>query len=487
MATALAPRVNSDDSDAEQRRLLDYTYDELRKGNSVAIEAYPGFGKTRLGSKLLTRFDRAVMVVRTHQEMVEVFKFVGGVRGVAYAYGKPKLCFRADDFSYGFCRAMLLFGRCDTRVTNRDVAWVAATFRKPEDIREESRKRGRCLYFALRTLAQSAKRVVATYDYLVSNPEVFNGKEAAVLDEAHTLLNYLDEASITVNGAFIEALARSMKKNPDTRWLAYAVKTAYRRSTNVHEFAENLSMVYSSYSGPETDATKVIDAVLEAYRRRQYVSDGRTYYFLSDALPRVARFEPKLLLGVYLPPMFASAIKNIIRVSGEPRVRLVVDSDLTSRYEERGEYVYTGYAKKLSEYVRDDVGNLAVFPSAEFMAEVLRRSGITDKIVTEPVNGEVKPGYVLVDVAGGRYTEGVNIKGISNVVVCGMPYPEPNPLLDLATRAYSQDLYTYIALLRTVQAIGRIRGSGTAYTIDRRFAYHVDKLPKWIEVSSSTI
>lgn len=487
MATAVTHRAGNSESNSEQNRLLDYVYDELRKGNSVAIEAYPGFGKTRLGSQLLTRFDRAVMVVRTHQEMVEVFNFVGKAKSIAYAYGKPKLCFRADNFSYGFCRAMLFFGRCDTKVTNRDVAWVAATFRKPEEIREESRKRGRCLYFALRILAQSARRVVATYDYLVSSPEVLDGKEVAVLDEAHTVLNYLDEASITVNEAFIEALAKDMKKNPDTRWLAYAVKAAYRRSANVHEFVDNLSTVYSSYSGPETDAVKVIDAVLEAYRRKHYVSDGRTYYFLSDTLPRVARFEPKLLLGVYLPPMLVPATKNVIRVPGEPRVKLVVDTDLTSRYEERGEDVYTGYAKKLSEYVRDDVGNLAVFPSAEFMAEVLRRSGISGKVITEPMSGEVKPGYVLADVAGGRFTEGVNIRGIGNVVVCGMPYPEPDPLLDLATRAYRQDLYTYTALLRTVQAIGRIRGGGTAYAIDRRFAYYVDKLPKWVEVSSSTL
>ncbi|MEM4583991.1 MAG: helicase C-terminal domain-containing protein [Ignisphaera sp.] len=480
MTTSLASRMNSD---TEQNRFLDYIYDELKKGESVAIEAYPGFGKTRLGSQLLARFDRSVMVVRTHHEMMEVFKFISGTKGVAYAYGKPKLCFRTHDFSYGFCRAMLFFGRCNTNVTNKDVAWIAATFRKPEEIREESRKRGRCLYFALRTLVQNAKRVVATYDYLVSNPEILNRKEVVILDEAHTLLNYLDEAIIAINDAFIETIVKNMKKNIDTRWFAYAVKSAYKRSTDIHEFIENLSTVYSNYNGPETEAVKVIDIVLEAYRHKRYIGNGKTYYFLSNALPQIVKFEPKLVLGVYLPPIIT--IKNVIKISGEARVRLVVDSELTSRYEERSEDMYNGYAKKLSEYIRSDVGNLAVFPSSEFMSEVLKRSKITDKILTEPVNGEVKPGYVLVDVAGGKYTEGVNIRGISNVVICGMPYPEPNPLLDLASRVYSQDLYTYIALLRTIQAIGRIRSSGTAFAIDKRFMYHIDKFPKWIDLTSS--
>ncbi|MEM1693969.1 MAG: helicase C-terminal domain-containing protein [Ignisphaera sp.] len=483
MTTAVMPHVSGDDS--EQNHLLDYVYDELRKGNSLAIEAYPGFGKTRLGSRLLTIFERIVMAVRTHHEMAEVFSFIGRTRGVAYAYGKPKLCHRVNNFSYGFCRAMLLFGSCNTKITNNDVAWVAATFRRPEDIREEARKRGRCLYFAVKVLAQNAKRIVATYDYLVSNPELLIGREAVILDEAHTLLNYIDEAVISLNKTTIETLIGSLKLNNDTKWLFYAVRSAYKRSTNIHEFVENLSLAYSNYKGPDTEAIRIIDAVLDAYSHGRYVSDGKTYYFLSNALPRVMKFEPKLVLGAYLLPMFTNSIKNIIRVPGEPRVRLAVDTDLTSRYEDRGEDTYTGYARKLSQYVRNDTGNLAVFPSTDFMLEVLKRLSIVDRVVTEPVNQEVKPGYVLVDVAGGRYTEGLNIKGIGNVIVCGMPYPEPNPLLDLIAKTYNCDLYTYIAIMRTVQAIGRIRGRGTAYTIDKRFAHHLDKLPRWIDLTSS--
>jgi len=46
--------------------------------------------------------------------------------------------------------------------------------------------------------------------------------------------------------------------------------------------------------------------------------------------------------------------------------------------------LYIPSAKKLTEYVRDDVGNLAVFTSSDFIAEALKRFNLTDKILTEP-------------------------------------------------------------------------------------------------------
>ncbi|MEM1842477.1 MAG: helicase C-terminal domain-containing protein [Ignisphaera sp.] len=486
MSTALVSQTNSNTFDRDHRQLLEYIYDELKNGNSVAIEAYPGFGKTRLGSQLLMRFDRIAMVVRTHQEMIEVFNFISKAKNIVYVYGKPKLCFQTNNFSYGFCRAMLFFGRCNTNVTNKDVAWLASTFRKPEEIREEARKRNKCLYFGLRILVQKAKKIVTTYDYLVSHPQALDRKEAVVLDESHTLLNYLDEAVVAVNEAFIELLTKSMKNNLDTRWMAYAIKSIYRKSSNIHEFIDKLSTIYSSYSGPDTEEIKIIDEILQSYRRKHYIysRDDKTYYFLLGTLPRIAKFEPKVILGAYLLPIFVSATKNVIKITGESRIRTIVDTDLTSRYEERSEDTYIGYAKKLSEYVRSDVGNLAVFPSTEFMFEVMKKSKIIDKVITEPINGEIPPGRVLVDVAGGRYTEGVNIKGISNVIVCGMPYPEPNPILDLVSDVYKHDLYTYIALLRTIQSIGRIRNNGTSYIIDKRYIQHIDKFPKWITLST---
>lgn len=467
-----------------------YVYDELKRGNSVVVEAYPGFGKTRLGARMLSAFERAVMAVRTHEEMSEVFGFLGSSKGVAYAYGKPKLCYRLDDFEYGYCRAMLSVGRCRPTPSNRDVAWVAATFRRPEDVREEAKRRNRCLYFAMRVLAQSHGKLVTTYDYLASNPSALKKKDVAILDEAQTLLDYVDEVVVAVDGTFVEYTARALKSDESTRFAAYALRVAYRRSAGIHDFVEKLETVLSGVGPVQSPvaslAVETLESIVESYRRRWYSSDGRVHYFMSSTLPSLARFEPKLLLGAYLPPPFLAA-KNVVRVHGGARVEMVIDGDLTSQYETRGEDVYAGYARKIAEYARSDVGNLAVFPSRAFMEEVLSRVGddVRSRVLREPVGDSVPSGKVLVDVAGGSYTEGVNIRNLGCVIVCGMPYPEPNPVLSLVSRAYGCDMYAYIALSRTLQAVGRMRGGGVAYAIDRRFRNHMSKVPPWVNLRTA--
>lgn len=485
VALATAPDTRSD-SDLEL-----YVYEELRSGKSVVVEAYPGFGKTRLGSRVLGMFDRGVMSVRTHEEVSEVFGFLGSAKGVAYAYGKPKVCFRTGSFSYGFCRAMLMFGRCGSSVDSRDVAWLAAAFRTPEEVRREATRRRRCLYFAMRVLAHSGRRLVTTYDYIVSNPEILRGRDVAIFDEAQTLLGYVEEAVVVVNEGFVGFVSRALKSSAETRVLAYAVRAAYRRASGLHDFVENLEAVLSSAPRVEHQAASyavgLLESVLDAYRRRWYASEGRTYYFMTSTLPSLARFSPKLMLGAYLPPPFVSTSNVVLRIRGEPRVEAVVDTDLSSEYELRGVETYAGYARKVAEYARGDVGNLAVFPSHSFMEEVVSRLGdsVRHRVIREPVGGAVPPGYILVDVAGGRYTEGVNLAGLGCVIACGLPYPEPDPVLGLLSRVYDCDMYTYVAMSRLVQAVGRIRGRGVAYIVDRRAAKHLDKLPPWISLASS--
>lgn len=465
-----------------------YIYEELRRGESVVLEAYPGFGKTRLGSRLLSLFERAVMAVRTHEEISEVFGFLGSPKGVAYAYGKPKVCFRTDSFSYGYCRAMNVLGRCQPKVESNDVAWVVAAFREPEEIRGEAKRRGRCLYFAMRTLAQTHKKLVTTYDYLLSNPETIRRRDVAILDEAQTLLEYVEEATIAVNDAFIEALSRSLKACGETRWMGYAVRAAYRKASGIHDFVDKIEGILASApatSSPvASQALRTLEIVADSYRRRWYSADGKTFYFMTDALPSIAKFNPKLLLGAYLPPPFMRSSRAVLRVACEAKVKMVVDTDLTSQYEVRGEDTYSGYARKLAEYAKGDAGNLAVFPSHQFMEEVLSRvrDDLRSRIIREPAGDSVPPGAILVDVAGGRYTEGVNLRGLERVIVCGMPYPEPDPTLSLLSKVYDYDMYTYVALSRALQAVGRLRGRGVAYAIDRRFARHASEIPSWIEV-----
>jgi len=461
----------------------------LKQGKSVIVEAYPGFGKTKLAAHILSSVHRGVVAVRTHNEIFEVFNFLPDRTGTVYAYGKPKICYIQSNFSYRYCRAMNLFGRCNTDFGNRDVAWLAATLRKPSEIVDYEKKHNKCLYKALRMLAKKARKIVATYDYLVSNPDVLEDRDVVVFDEAHHILSYIDELVVEIDGQFVESMVKSLKENIETRALAYAMRTLFRKSSSIREFIERLSEIISNFSiGTESEAVKLIDRIVVMYYSgKHYIEDGKCY-ILTDVLPELAKLENKVMLGIYLPPFFLDANRNAehIVVEGEPRINVTIDTSLSTKYTERGDETYRDYAKKIEEYIDYRCGNLVVFPSYSVMEEVKKYlSDSVKRRVFEPKEDidEIPDGSILLDVAGGRFSEGVNIKNLCNVVVIGMPYPEPTPYLNLLSKVFGFDnIYTYIALLRTYQAIGRIRGTGRAVLIDKRFLIHKEKLPKWVKL-----
>jgi len=463
--------------------------DAVKQGKSVIVEAYPGFGKTRLAAQLLSAVHRGVVAVRTHNEIFEVFNFLPDKTGTVYAYGRPKICYVQSEFSYRQCRLMRLMGRCNLSFDSRDVAWLAATLRKPSEIVDYEKKRGRCLHGAIRMLAKKARKVVTTYDYLASNSDILEGRDVVIFDEAHHILSYMDELVVEIDEPFVELMVESLKKSAETRPLAYALRAAFRKSSSVREFLEKLSGIVGGYPAPaENDAVKLLDRIIVMYYSGKYhVEDGRLYV-LTDTLPALAKLSNKVMLGVHLPPFFLSSERDAVHivVEGEPKISVTIDSTLTTKHTERSEELFKEYAKKVEEYLTDACGNLVVFPSYSLMDEVGKHlSEAAKRRIVKPGESleEIPRGSVLLDVAGGRFSEGVNIRNLCNVVVAGMPYPEPSPQMNLLSRVYGFDnVYTYIALLRMYQAIGRIRGAGRAVLIDKRFLTHKERLPKWVRL-----
>ena len=459
--------------------------EEVKAGKTVILEAYPGFGKTRTAALLLSQVNRGLVIVRTHNEIEEIFRFLPTTKGVIYAYGKPKLCFKFSNFSYKLCRSMIVLGRCRLDFNNKDIAWLAATFRKPEEIRDREKKHNKCLYRALRMLAHKSKKVVATYDYVVSNPTVMDNREVIVFDEAHNIMNYVEEVVVEINSIFIDYLTKELKKNLETRPLAYALRSIFRKSKNIADFIDRLTSLLSQVN-VDGELVNLLDKIVNAYyNKRYYVANG-SYYFLTDTLPKIAKVEKKIFIGAFLPPIFFYSSKNRerIKIEGEPRIQAYIDTSVTTKYTERDENLYKELGKKITEYIRDDSGNFIVFTSYEMMNNVLTYlpTAITRRIISNDLR-EVPKGGILVDVAGGKLSEGVNIRGLRNVIVVGMPYPEPTPTFNLLSKVFGfENIYTYTALLRTFQAIGRVRTDGTAYLLDKRFSKHTDSFPSWIRV-----
>jgi Rad3-related DNA helicase len=457
----------------------------VKEGKSVVLEAYPGFGKTRLAATIASKTDRVLVAVRTHNEIFEVYRFLPSSVKAVYAYGKPKICFKLQQFSYKTCRTMSLFGKCSMEFNHKDVAWLAATLRKPSEIVEYEKKRNKCLYNAIKSLAMKSKKVVTTYDYIVSNPQILEDRDILVFDEAHHLLSYVDELVVELTPSFIESIVAELKRNIETRPLAYSIRAAYRKSKTLREFVEKLTAILGAVD-QDHEMIRLLDKIISAFFKNWYYVNGSTAMLLTDTIPKLARAGNKVMLGVYLPPLFLMD-KNVehISIEAEPRIEAVVDSAVTTKYTERDENMYKELAKRIENYVSKSCGNLAVFPSYHVMREVMNYLGSIEERVLLPGEkiDEVPSGSVLADVAGGRYTEGVNLRNVCNVIVVGMPFPEPTPVLDLLSKVFGfENVYTYIALLRTYQAVGRIRERGTAYLLDSRFARYKDKFPKWMVV-----
>lgn len=162
-------------------------------------------------------------------------------------------------------------------------------------------------------------------------------------------------------------------------------------------------------------------------------------------------------------------------------VYYVVYTALTTSYLSRSERMFMEYANLLKEvYARTDKAVLAVYPSYEVLEEVVTylSSGV-DNMVSEGMQTKVDDVrklilgkvHVLVNaVAGGKIVEGVEFRSeegrslINVVVVCGVPYPQPDDYL----RDFQRSLATYLgdatakkvsldmqAGIKVMQAVGR--------------------------------
>ena len=177
---------------------------------------------------------------------------------------------------------------------------------------------------------------------------------------------------------------------------------------------------------------------------------------------------------------------------GERFVR--VDTDVTSRFEERNEETFNKYASKIRDIVINNDGSvyLIVYPSYDFMKQVVKRLG--DLPVTQVsednerslarVREIAKTARKLVihAVANGRFTEGIEIvedglSRINHVIMAGMPFPNvKDDYVQDRIKASGLTPVKYMlthARITTLQAIGRaIRSNNdkaTIWLLDSRY------------------
>jgi len=218
-------------------------------------------------------------------------------------------------------------------------------------------------------------------------------------------------------------------------------------------------------------------------RARRLFND--TWVLMSGTLPDRKYIEN--VWGLEVDYYFSVNVKL-----GERVVR--VDTDVTSRFEERGEEMYSKYASKIRDIVGNNDGSvyLIVYPSYDFMKQVAKRLG--DLPVTQVSEdnerslarvreiAKTAKKLVIHAVANGRFTEGIEIvedgvSRINHVIMAGMPFPNvKDDFIQDRIKASGLTPVKFLlthARITTLQAIGRaIRSNNdkaTIWLLDSRY------------------
>lgn len=219
----------------------------------------------------------------------------------------------------------------------------------------------------------------------------------------------------------------------------------------------------------------------------------------------------KMVLGLTEEPYY-SRTEAIVIESEFPRdaIRVLVDLELSSRYDLRTEPMFNLYAQRLLDIVGSlpkDMSMLIIFPSYSFMNLIIDKLRIFPrKALIETKETKVaevirflteNPGGAIFGVAGGKLAEGIDytVKGktlVKVVVIAGLPFPEYNiyinQLMRYYTRKFTDEFYarfiTIIApmIRRVLQISGRLirreSDRGIVIILDKRFTKYSKYFPK---------
>lgn len=469
-------------------RYIEVVLDSFKRNDSVIFEAYPGFGKSFLGLSVLRAFNTGLYVTRTIAEMNVVMN-IGELMNIDIRplYGRTQLCTKFSSIEvvelfYKLCRAHRVVGLCKES-TEKEIVDKFSSIRDPEEVKALGKALGVCPYRPHLLASLSKRYVVTTYEFVVHHRTLRQlDRDVAIYDECHSILDLVDLYVQKLDRYELTAMAENIRNYFPK--LAYILKSVAKRCESVDELLDTLVKVVEE----GIEGSELFDDIVSAYlSNRVYIDrDTDTAYLLVKHI-ELELGRRKLYMTAYVPP-FLITKKVFVRVEDPPlRIPVTIDTSLTSRYTARGPDFAQKLAEVILQYIDRGCANLIVLPSkklSEDVERILLAKGF--RIAPPQAIDKVSEGTLVIDVAGGIATEGITpSKALKRVIVAGMPYPAPDPKLNVLAKVYGfNNVYTYIALLRTVQAVGRLmRWGGTAVLIDSRFAEYRSMLPSWIEVT----
>ncbi len=516
-----------------QLALKDKVVKGLREGNLVALQSPTGSGKTLFS--LVSAFEvrpRVLFTVRTHNEFYPVYREVNRLgKRFSFVMGKGRACLYADE---GADPEDIKCSLCDSYVATF-VDSTEPPFTLLRELKERGRREKFCPYFSLINSTSVADVIAVTYPY-VFTPWMWEalGLEldefVLVVDEAHNLDNLNELAERKLSQQILDLALKEVKSKEaisilerikrelsevvlqEERYIKvedYPKVDGYELKLLKEEYEDRRNEMIANRSIRKLHLGSVIkfyssdEAPVFSYRGHLVMKPLLSSPFLSilnrDDLPVIlmsGTMPPKdylsKVLGIQRRILYLDVEKEVkTRVTGSFDCMLAID--VTSSYSLRSQEMWKKYASYLLRIYHLAKANiLAIFPSYSIMEKVMAHVKV-DKYVEgnrtnlEEVIGESgKRKLVIAGVARGKLSEGIELTRdgasvISDVVLCGIPYPSFDDYLKLRSEAIykltgqpvREALMEIPALIAVKQAIGRAIRSrqdhATVWLLDRRF------------------
>ena len=281
--------------------------------------------------------------------------------------------------------------------------------------------------------------------------------------------------------------------------------------TKKRSFAQSLAVFIESWSGPDEGFARIISRtyiknkpqVSIAYQcldpgivMHEIVKESHAVILMSGTLTPLDMYAD--LLG--LDPEKSMTLEYQNPFPKENRLNIILP-ETSTKYVGRSATMYETIAKKCSEITNVIPGNSIIFfPSYYILEQVSEflKSKTNKTIFTE--NSEYnqeqrsnllerfkefkKDGAVLLAVAGGSFSEGIDLPGdlLKGVIVVGLPLAKPDletqELINYYDKRFSKGWdygYTAPALIKTLQSAGRcIRSEsdrGVVIFMDERYVW----------------
>ena len=281
--------------------------------------------------------------------------------------------------------------------------------------------------------------------------------------------------------------------------------------TKKRSYAQSLAIFIESWSGPDEGFVRIISRnyiknkpqVSIAYQcldpgivMREIIKESHAVILMSGTLTPLDMYAD--LLG--LDPTKAITLEYQDPFPKENRLNIIIP-ETSTKYLVRSAAMYETIAKKCSEITNIIPGNSIIFfPSYYILEQVseFMKSKTTKTIFLEnsEYNKEQRSdllqkfkdfknvGAVLLAVAGGSFSEGIDLPGdlLKGVIIVGLPLAKPDletqELINYYDKRFSKGWdygYTAPALIKTLQSAGRCIRSET----DRGIVVFMDERYVW--------